>query len=121
MESEAIKQAWMEVFPNSYAASKTVMGSTCIRLYIQNPDQWSNGISDNDPLTYRVWIEGDNVRESDLHILTRPPEGKNLVYGSAKMRKQTIKSADYDKMVKRFRKVRDFIMAQDMKHDISDK
>jgi len=118
MDSDTIKQAWLEVFPYSHATSRSIMGSTCVALYLQKPEDWTNGISNNDPLTYKVWIEGDNVRESDLHVYTRPEKGSNLVYKSVNMRRQTIKKADRAKLVRRFKKVRDFVISQDLKHKI---
>lgn len=121
MNASTIKAAWFEVFPHSAATERHILGSTCVRLYLQNAEEWTNGIPDNDPLTYVLWIDGENVRESDLHILTKPPEGANLVYGSARMRRQTIKNADYEKLVRRFKKVREFVESQDLAHDISGK
>ena len=121
MNEEQIKQAWLEVFPNSHAVSRTVMGSTAVKLYLFPAKENYNRIQDNDPLKYTLWIEGENVKESSLSVLTRPPEGSNLAYESKRMRKQTIKNADYEKMVKRFRKVRDWIKTLDMVHDVSDK
>lgn len=121
MNSETIKQAWYEVFPNSYATSRSIMGSTCVALYLFPASELYNNIQQNDPLKYTLWIEGDNVRESDLHVLTRPPEGANLVYQSEKMRKQTLKNADHAKLVRRFQKVRDWLRQQDMKHDVAGK
>ena len=118
MDSDTIKQAWLEVFSNSHASSRTIMGSTCVALYLQKPEEWANGISNNDPLVYKLWIEGDNVRESDLHVYTRPEKGSNLVYKSVGMRRQTIKQADHDKLVRRFKKVRDFVISQDLKHEV---
>ena len=121
MEPETIKQAWLAVFPESHAWSREILNGKCVALHLLKPEECTNGIQENDPLVYKMWIEGENVRESDLHILTRPAEGKNLVYDSAKMRRQTIKNADYDKLVKRFEKVRAWIKQQDMNHDISGK
>ena len=121
MDSDTIKQAWIDVFPKSHVTNRSIMGSTCVALYLFPASELYNNIQDNDPLMYKVWIEGDNVRESDLYVLTRPPEGSNLVYKSVSMRRQTIKGADYTKLVRRFRKVRDWLRQQDMKHDISEK
>ena len=120
MKAETIEQAWLEVFPNSHAESRQILGSCCVALRLLHVDECFNRIGQNDPLMYNVWIEGDNVRESDLNILTEPTKS-HMVYGSAKMRKQTIKNADHGKLVRRFRKVRDWIKDQNMKHDISGK
>lgn len=120
-DAETVKQAWLEVFPNSHVTSSTILGSTCVALYLFRADECANGIQQNDPLQYRVWFEGENVRESELYILTKPPEGANLVYGSARKRRQTIKGADHVKLVRRFRKVREWIESLDLAHDISAK
>lgn len=121
MNANEVINAWMEVFPNSTASAKSVLGSTCVALHLLPASECANRIQENDPLNYAMWIEGDNLREDRLNVLTRPPKGSNLVYGSAKMRKQTIKNADYDKLVRRFNKVREWVMNQDLAHDVSGK
>jgi len=121
MDAETIKQAWLDVFPNSEATSRTILGTTCVSLRLFTTHECINQIPENDPLTYKIWIEKDGLRESKLHVLTQPPKDSNLVYSTENMRKQTIKNPDHDKLIRRFKKVRDWIAKQDMKHDITGK
>ncbi len=113
IDADTVKQAWLQVFPNSHAYSREIMGSTFVRLMLFKPDECVNKIENNDPLHHVVWIEGDSVRDGDSpSILTKPEPGSFNAYGSVKMRKQTIKNADYNKLVRRFRKIRAMIEAE---------
>ena len=102
--------AWNEVFKNSRIVSKTFLGSTCIRGYLSaSNDECVNKISDNDHLRYAGWIEGDKFVERDAPNLLVAPTQRNMVYGSVKMRRASTK-IDRAALVKRFTKVREFIL-----------
>lgn len=115
---EQIKAAWREVFP----ASACYFGGGCFSGRLLRDEQ-INKITQNDPLNYAGWIEGDDYKEYRLSLLVAPPPGANLVYGSVRMRKVTIKGATPEKLVKRFQQIRDFVRANvgNMKHDVSTK
>jgi hypothetical protein len=121
--SEQIKSAWLEVFPNSACHFGVYLGGGRFSGRLLRDEEQINGIAQNDPLGYSGWVEGDDYREDRLHLFVKPPAGANLVYGSVKLRKVTIKNATPEKLVKRFQQIREFVRenAGDMKHDVSTK
>lgn len=117
-----IQNAWLEVFPESSAQIRTILYSTSVTMHLaKDASECTNQILENDPLKYVCWISGEDVKEDRVYILTVPPKDSNLVYASAKMRRKTIKNATYEKMVNRFRQVKEFIENQELAHDVSDK
>lgn len=113
-----IQQAWLEVFPESSAWTRSVLDSTCVSMRLaKDASECANRILSNDPLNYTCWIRGDDVKEDRVYILTVPPKGSNLVYKTEKMRRKTVKNATYEKMVQRFQQVRDFLANQELAHD----
>jgi hypothetical protein len=115
--AELIKQTWLEVFPNGHAELRKILGSYSVSLYLKQ--EWTNGIKENDPLTYFLRIEGENAKEFKLHCLTIPPEGSNLVYESKAMRKQTIKQITREKLIKRFTKIKEWLKTLDIKEPVN--
>jgi hypothetical protein len=115
--AELIKQTWLEVFPNGHAELRKILGSYSVSLYLKQ--EWTNGIKENDPLTYFLRIEGENAKEFKLHCLTHPPEGSNLVYESKAMRKQTIKKITREKLIKRFTKIKEWLKTLDIKEPVN--
>ena len=115
MNTMQIAQAWLEVFPNGHARySKAALteGEFFINSYLQKPEQWANGISQNDPLSYVVRFDSKDLEELGCSLLTKAAPGSYLVYGHVKLRKQTIKGVDEKKLIKRFQRVRDMVEAE---------
>ena len=115
--AQLIKETWLEIFPNGHAQIRKILDGYSVILLIQN--EWHNGIMQNDPLSYWVRIDGENAKEFQLHCLTRPPEGSNLVYKTVRMRKQTIKNITKEKLIKRFSKIKEWLKTLDIKHEVN--
>lgn len=125
MDTAIFRQAWLEVFPNSACSFRKVMGGAdgCFNGRLLRDEEQINKITQNDPLGYVGWLEGTTYREDRAHLFVRPPEGANLVYGRVNLRRKTIKDVTYEKLVKRFEEVREFVRANkdNMKHNIEGK
>ena len=115
--AQLIKETWLETFPDGYAQIRKILGGYSVILLTQN--KWHNGIMQNDPLSYFMRVDGENAKEFKLYCLTRPEEGKNLVYETAAMRKQTIKKITKTKLIKRFSKVKEWLKSLDLKHEVN--
>lgn len=108
MNAQNVKALWLEVFPKSDAVCGSVLGSEYVKLYLLPKSEVANGIRENDPLSYTVWIEGDKVSEQSAPYLTIKATLPHMAYGGVKMRKMsTIKA---DKLRARFQAVRQFII-----------
>lgn len=115
MNAMQIAQAWLAVFPNGhvrYSKAALTEGEFFINFYLQQPEQWANGISNNDPLSYMVRFDGADMEETGCSLLIKPALGSYMAYGSVKLRKQTIKGVDEKKLIKRFQRVRDMVEAE---------
>ena len=123
-----IQETWKKVFPNSLmTGSKACLGNSMFYkgFLAGNHEEFANGISHNDPLSYMFEIDNGAYIESTLFISIRPDK-KYLAYSSAKMRKQTIKGITPEKLEKRFIKIRDFIISHkddfiNLQFDINEK
>jgi len=115
--AQLIKQTWLETFPNGYAQIRKILDGYSVILLLQS--EWENDIMQNDPLSYFMRIDGENAKEFQLYCLTRPEEGKNLVYETVAMRKQTIKKITKAKLIKRFSKIKEWIKTLDLKHEVN--
>lgn len=122
-----IERAFYEVFPKSHISITNAPLSgreLYIKCYLQTPDQWANGISHNDPLSYMADIDPITMvySEHHHHMYIKPQE-KYLAYSSVSIRKRTIKNADIPKIKKRFEQLRDFIRSNldQAAHNITDK
>jgi len=122
-----IKNAYMTTFPLSFiSVSKGFLGSAelYIKGYIQTTGEWSNNISNNDPLNFiATYNPITKVYKEENLSLTIKATNPHMAYGSVKLRKKTIKNATPEKLANRFVQIRSFI--QDnlnyMVHDITDK
>jgi trehalose/maltose hydrolase-like predicted phosphorylase len=108
---ENIKQAFLNVFPNSHiSVSAGILGSEAfyVSARLFKPDEWANGIAQNDPLTYHFNIDNNVYTETGLNLKVKPT--KSYLYcDSAKLRKKTIKDCNGEKLEKRFKEVKEFI------------
>ena len=126
MNKSDIEQAFYSVFPNSHISISNgcLGGGLYIKCYLQKPDEWTNGISHNDPLNYMADIDdktGD-YREHNHSMLIKP-ESQYMAYSSAKLRRRTIKNVDIKKLKARFEQLKGFIASNIDRaaHDIADK
>lgn len=114
MDKLTIITCWEQVFHNSCASvTDGCLGSGIyVKGYLaKDKTEWTNGISHNDPLNYMASLEGEIYKELDLGLSIKPPEGSHIAFGSAKLRKVTIKNATPEKLVARFKAIREFVMA----------
>ena len=104
--------AWLEVFPKSHIHSfnSSLSGTVFTKAYLQTKSEWSNGISENDTLSYMFVIDSNNnYSESRLSLMCKPL--KSYMYGnSICLRKKSIKNIDYIKLVARFKQINQFII-----------
>ncbi len=109
---EDVKSAWLQVFPHSSVSANIIMGDAGFAFRLsKDRTECANNIAENDPLYYRAFLRDGNFEESGCRLFINPEPGSYNVYGSAKMRKQTIKNVTVDKLVRRFNQVKDFISA----------
>jgi len=123
-----INELYMNVFPLSHVAvSKGCLGETntlYIKGFIQNPDEWGNGISHNDPLNFMATYNPvTNVYKEENLCLTIKPTNPHMAYGSVKLRKKTIKNLTPEKLTARLKQIKEFIKVNvpNMVHDIKTK
>jgi len=122
MNSQEVIDCWKQVFPNSAASARTIMGSSGFRFYIaKDSSETVNKIMDNDPLMYSAFLKDGEWAEHLLYMFVKPTT-TNRVYSSVKMRKKTIKNVTEEELIKRFHQVRTFIMnnASDLKDPMFD-
>ena len=126
---EDVVAAWKQVFPHSsVGVAKAFGGGYTFKFRLsKDKTEVSNGIPDNDPLSYSALLDTDGTfKEYNTHMSVKPPEGANLVYGSEKFRKKTIKNATVTDLAKRFGQVYKFVdmfadKMKDIKFDINEK
>ncbi len=113
LENAAIKQLYMQVFPNSHAVCNNgaLGGGQYIKGFIQKPGEWSNGISQNDPLSYTACIEDGKYEEFNLFLFVKPTN-EYMAFDTVALRKKTIKNVTPEKLLKRFHEIKAFIEAQ---------
>ena len=114
LSQDQITTIWNKVFDNRlYSISKGALSGkdSYFKGYLaHSKNQWNNGISHNDPLSFMFeYDEQGNYKEHNLH-LTVKPDNKYMAYGSIALRKQSIKNLTPEKLEKRLVKIRDFIM-----------
>jgi len=112
MINDDIKTAWKEIFPNSLCTERKFLSdnSNCFTFYLaKDQSEFNNGISNNDPLSYSIWLENGILRENSLSLFTLPKE-KYLAYSHVNLRKKTIKQPTYEKIKQRFIEVRKWIL-----------
>ncbi len=111
MELQDIKKAWLEVFPKSecYPSVGALGGGIYTKCYLQTKNEWSNGISQNDPLSYLFVIDDNDYSESSLSIIGKP-FNPHMYASSLNPRKKTIKNIDYNKLLARFKQIKQFII-----------
>ena len=122
-----IKAMFYDVFPESYISiTRAPLGddTLCIKLYLQKPDEWTNKISNNDPLNYMTFYKPDTGlwREDGASFLTKPTS-PHMAYSSVRMRKQTIKAANHTKIKARFNRLHAFLAENidNAAHDVASK
>lgn len=122
---QEVADAWKQVFPHSsVSVSKAFGGGYTFKFRLaKDESEVPNRILDNDPLHYTALLDTDGTfEEYHGHLYVKPPEGANLVYGSEKLRKKTIKNATLEKVLNRFRDVRKFVLshANELKNPMFD-
>lgn len=123
MEEQEIKQAWGELMPNSLC---TVNGGY-IKLYIAvSPSEEPSNYLDNDALFYTGFIDKlGNYKETGLRLYIKPVN-KYCLYGSATIRRKSIKNVNFDKLRARFEQIKQLIVDNkdnfiNLKYDINSK
>ena len=123
-----IESAFYRVFPESHIWVSRGTSSwgreLWIQCYLQKPGEWSNKISQNDPLNYSADIDPDTMLYTEhRHTLTVLPDNNYMAYGVAKLRKRNIKNADIEKIEARFEQLKAFIVSNldNAAHDIRGK
>ncbi|MFA6198880.1 MAG: hypothetical protein WC679_00540 [Bacteroidales bacterium] len=115
MTAEEIKVIWAKVFPNSFLSiGKGALGGGLYATgYLaKDKSEFSNGISNNDPLRYRFNIDnGVDYEEDGASLLQNPEKGSFMAFSSVKLRKKNIKKIDAKKLEKRFQEVKAFVKA----------
>jgi len=112
MTNEQITSAWRAVFSKSYISVQpgALGGGLYCKGHLQAPGEWSNGISQNDPLSFMFCIEGGEYTEAHGNILLNPEN--NYMYACSKAwRKKTIKDINQAKLEKRFNEIKSFILS----------
>lgn len=128
---DRVKEIWGEVFPNSMIiASKACLGDSYFfkGKLAKDINESNNRILHNDALNYMFNIDGDTYKENynSLYIKPDPEKERYLVYGSSHMRKKTIKNITEEKLLKRFKQVKEHVVAnkdnfKNLLFDINDK
>jgi hypothetical protein len=110
--AEDVKKAWHQVMPNSAISARKILGGWTFRFFLVNgKDECANGILDNDPFYYSAHLSREgNFEEQHSSLLVKPTR-PHMVYDSVHFRKQTMKAPSFDKLVKRFTKIREWIMS----------
>jgi len=127
MITNRIENLYKRIFPESCCSVSHAALSENVYFfkgYIQKPDEWANGISNNDPLSYMAEYDANtNVWREVQASLIQKPDNKYMAYSSLNMRKQTIKNLDIHKLEKRFLKLKQFIKdnLDNAAHDIAGK
>jgi hypothetical protein len=110
--AEDVKKAWHQVMPNSAISARKILGGWTFRFFLVNSkDECANGILENDPFYYSARLSGDGTFEETNSYMHVKPTKPNMVYGSVRFRKKTIKEPTFEKLVKRFSDVRNWIMS----------
>jgi hypothetical protein len=123
----AVADAWYSVFPNSLCNARDIMGDMAYKFRLaKDKSEVASGIFENDPLSYSAFIRNGNWEESTGSLSIAPEAGSYMAYGSARLRKKTIKNVTKEQLVKRFKEVHAFISANadklhNIKFDIADK
>ena len=111
-QKEMILSAWREVFPESFASAGAVLRSVYFKGALgRDKSEFTNGILDNDPLTYYGGFYGDTFMEDIATLTVRPAEGSRYYCDAVKMRRVTIRNVTQEKLVARFKKLREFIIS----------
>ena len=59
-QKEMILSAWREVFPESFAVAGVILSSVYFKAALgRDKSEFTNGILENDPLTYHGGFSGD--------------------------------------------------------------
>ena len=118
MTMDDVKAEWLKVFPNSGFNTRAQFGnSQHARLFLtKDSSECANGIRENDPLTYSITFENGIFKENDIGLYVKP-KSQYLALSREKMRVKTIKEVTAEKLAKRFKEVRGFVMtyANDLK------
>lgn len=100
-------ETWREVFPHSLAVKHEILGGMIYTFYLgAGPEDWANGISHNDPLSYtmRRNIDGTYSEINGGPVLTVRATVPYMAYSSEKMRKKS--NIAPEKLTARFEEVR---------------
>lgn len=122
-----VADAWYSVFPNSMCNARNIMGDNAFSFRLaKDKSEVSNGILENDPLSYSAFIRDGNWEEHMGSLSIAPEAGSYMAYGSARLRKKTIKNVTKEQLIKRFKEVHAFVSANadkmhNIKFDIADK
>ena len=112
LSNSQVKQIWETIFPNSLISITSFSDETLyVNCYLAGSrDEWANGISNNDMLSYVFKINGNVYKEDCVRLLLQVrPEDKYLAFSSEGIRKKTIKNLDEKKLLARFKEIHAFI------------
>lgn len=113
MEKEKIVELWKDVFPNSSMFIRNALvggnGFSCCGRLSNGKNEVSNGILENDPLTFYFLIENNNYYEYRAYIHIKP-NNKYMVYSTVNLRKKNIKNVTEEKLKARFNQVKQLVI-----------
>jgi hypothetical protein len=123
MNKQEIKDVWKSVFPESHISlsnghfiTTTIYGSGFLA---NDQKEVAYGIIQNDPLSYRFYIEGKSYREDAISLACKPVH-QYLCFENKNLRRKSIGAVTPDKLRKRFEQIKEFISKHktDLKDDL---
>lgn len=115
MDKDQLVALWLQVFPNSHAFARNILGQDAYfnGYLFKDKTEWPHGYPDNDPLYYRASYDPElnEFKESGCTFYVRPEQGSYLAMGSDKLRLKTIKNVNAAKLIARFEQVKALIEA----------
>lgn len=112
LNKEVVKETWKEVFGEQlFGASKAALGDYYFftGYLAKSRDDFAYGISHNDPLNYKFYIDEDGTYSEMSSSLSVETDNPHMYCESVKLRKQKIKNVDKIKLTKRFQKLKNMI------------
>lgn len=97
---DELKDKILEIFPNSYVSVRNMKGLSddywTVHFTIGMPNEWSNGIPQNDPCIQTIFIWKDLMVESSSRHFTIASDNPMFAFGSCSNGWRNFKAKDYD-------------------------
>jgi hypothetical protein len=111
MTPSEVKALWLTTFPKSDATASSILGEHIVKLYLQNKAEVNNGIRENDPLQYSLWLNGDGSIQFNPAVFYVKTKTNWKAYDTVYTRKITIKAPTAAKISAQFAKVKELIVS----------